>query len=359
MKHHQRPIRLALLLLSGLALTFCSSQPATTPTIQPNPTLAPPTPSRPSASPTATAIPTPTGQAASSLPASPVEAVADSPSPADSEPATASEPLAESPISVSPLNPTVPLSQPSNLASPIAPPVPGELPVRYSYEIIDVYDHDPAAYTQGLVYVDGWLYETTGLWGESSLRRVDLTTGTVEQILRLPDQYFGEGMTILGDRIYQLTWKSNLGFIYDKDDFSLLGEFNYPWEGWGLTHDGERLFMSDGTATLHFLDPQTLEEVHQIEVTANGVPVVLLNELEFIGGRIFANVWKTDQIAIIDPDSGAVTGWIDFAGLIDPALRQHSEAVLNGIAYDVENNRLFITGKLWPELFEVAIVESE
>jgi glutamine cyclotransferase len=355
MKFHYRSI-LLVVLLGGLVLTFCSNQPAATPTIQPSPTLAPPTPSRPN--PTPTTIPTPTATVESTIPVSPVEATAASPLPAKSEPATASEPLAQSPISASPLNPPVPLSQPSSLASPIQPPAPVR-PVRYSYEIINAYDHDPAAYTQGLVYVDGWLYESTGLRGGSSLRRVDQATGAVEQILRLPDQYFGEGMTILGDRIYQLTWQSNLGFIYDKDDFSLLGEFNYPWEGWGLTHDGERLIMSDGTATLHFLDPQTLEEVDSVEVTSNGVPVVLLNELEFIGGRIFANLWKTDQIAIIDPDSGAVTGWVDLTGLIDPAQRQNSAAVLNGIAYDVENNRLFVTGKLWPKLFEVAIVESE
>ena len=352
----RRPILLALLLFSSLIMTFCSNQPAGTPTVLPSPTLAPPTPSRPIPSPTA--IPTPTAYVASPLPASPVEAIADSPLPADTEPEFASEPLSEPPISASPLNPPLPLPQSSSSASPIAAPA-SVPPVRYSYEIINVYDHDPAAYTQGLVYVDGWLYEGTGLWGASSLRRVNLAKGTVEQILRLPDQYFGEGMTILGDRIYQLTWKSNLGFIYDKNDFSLLGEFRYPWEGWGLTHDGQRLIMSDGTATLHFLDPQTLEEVDQIEVTANGVPVVLLNELEFIGGRIFANVWKTDQIAIIDPDSGAVTGWIYLTGLLDPAQRQNHEAVLNGIAYDVENNRLFVTGKLWPKLFEVAIVESE
>jgi glutamine cyclotransferase len=356
MKLHHRPILLALLLFSGLILTSCSHQTAATPTIQPSPTLAPPTPSRPLAS--ATAVATPTDLVESPLPASPVEAITDSPLPADAEIETAPEPLAESPIYANPLHPRAPFSQSPVAASPIEPPAPG-LPVRYSYAVINVYDHDPAAYTQGLVYVDGWLYESTGLRGGSSLRKVDLATGTVEQMLRLPDLYFGEGMTILDDRIYQLTWQSNVGFVYDRNDFSLLEEFHYPWEGWGLTHDGERLIMSDGTSTLHFLDPQTLEEVDQLEVTTNGVPVFLLNELEYISGRIFANVWKTDEIAIIDPQSGAVTGWIDLTGLLDPAERQNSAAVLNGIAYDVENNRLFLTGKFWPKLFEVAVVDSE
>ncbi len=230
----------------------------------------------------------------------------------------------------------------------------------FGYRVVNTYPHDPAAFTQGLVYEESdYLYEGTGMYQNSDLRKVELESGKVVQRRALNDEagenYFGEGVTTWEDRIIQLTWQHNTGFIYDKVSFAELGQFSYPTQGWGLTHDGEHLIMSDGTATLHFLDPDTFAEVRSIVVSAVAGPVVNLNELEYINGEIFANVWYTDRIARIDPASGRVVGWIDLAGLLTPVEAQAAN-VLNGIAYDVTKDRLFVTGKYWPKLFEVELL---
>jgi glutamine cyclotransferase len=234
-----------------------------------------------------------------------------------------------------------------------------EAPPVYGYRVIRSYPHDRQAFTQGLVYEAGELYEGTGIRGQSSLRRVALETGIVRQERVLPEQYFGEGITIFGDRIIQLTWQSRIGFVYDKASFKLLQQFRYPTEGWGITHDGSRLIMSDGTANLYFLEPQTFMEIDRIEVHDDQGPVVRLNELEYVRGDIYANVWQTNRIARIDLLTGRVAAWIDLAGLLSAADRQQRVDVLNGIAYDAENDRLFVTGKWWPKLFEMRIVAPE
>jgi glutamine cyclotransferase len=228
--------------------------------------------------------------------------------------------------------------------------------IIYTYNITNPYPHDRDAFTQGLVFEDGVLYEGTGQYGHSSLRRVELETGDILQIRELSEQFFGEGITIYGDEIIQLTWQSNVGFVYDKNNFELLGEFNYSTEGWGITHDGTRLIMSDGTATLHFLDPQTFEEIGQLEVFDNDSPIARLNELEYIQGEIYANVWQTDWVARIAPQTGRVVGWIDLSGLLTAEDRSEPVDVLNGIAYDAEDDRLFVTGKWWPKLFEIELI---
>lgn len=248
-------------------------------------------------------------------------------------------------------------SQPECLPpAPSTQAAPTEAVPVYSYRVINTYPHDRAAFTEGLVYDNGSLYEGTGLYGQSTLRRVDLEKGAVLLIQPLPDKYFGEGVTLFGDRLFQLTWQSNVGFVYEKGSFKLLQEFHYPTEGWGLTHDGKCLIMSDGTSTLHFIHPRTLEEVGQIEVHEGARPVTQLNELEYVQGEIYANVWRTDRIARIAPDSGQVVGWIDLTGLLTPADRAEPVDVLNGIAYDAQNDRLFVTGKLWPKLFEIELI---
>lgn len=229
-------------------------------------------------------------------------------------------------------------------------------PVYYTYKIINVYPHDHTAFTQGLVYEDGFLYEGTGISGRSTLRKVDLETGNVLQSIDLPFQYFGEGITILGDRIIQLTWLHNVGFVYDKSSFELLREFYYPSEGWGITYDGKSLIMSDGTSTLHFLNQITFEETRNIEVYDKYGPVSSLNELEYIQGEIYANVFKTDRIARISLVTGKVLGWIDLKGLLSQEDLVSSVDVLNGIAYDSISDRLFVTGKLWPKLFEIDLI---
>lgn len=228
-------------------------------------------------------------------------------------------------------------------------------PLLFGYEVVATYPHDPEAFTQGLQYVDGVLYEGTGLNGRSTLRRVDLETGTVEQQIRLDDQYFGEGIYVLDDRIYQLTWQSNVAFLYDRESFELLDQFSYPTEGWGLTYDGQDLLMSDGSATIFRRDPETFDEVGRIEVTEGDEPVNLLNELEYVDGALWANIWLTDEVVIIEPSSGHVTGRVDFSGLLSNEAAAGAD-VLNGIAYDAENDRIFVTGKLWPTLFEVHLV---
>ncbi len=230
----------------------------------------------------------------------------------------------------------------------------GEIPV-YAYRIVNTYPHDPDAFTQGLIFEGGVLYEGTGLRGRSSLRRVVLNTGEVLQRRELSDDYFGEGITLFGDRIIQLTWQSRIGFVYDKADFELLRSFTYPTEGWGVTHDGDRLIMSDGTSTLYFRDPETFEEVGRVNVRDSAGAVSRLNELEYVAGEVYANVWQTDRIARIEPRTGRVIGWIDLEGLLSVEDRQGAD-VLNGIAYDSEKKRLFVTGKLWPKLFEIELV---
>ena len=227
---------------------------------------------------------------------------------------------------------------------------------HYTYKIINTFPHDAQAFTQGLVFEDGNIYEGTGLYGRSSLRTVVLDTGEILRLHELPDRFFGEGIAILNDQIYQLTWKSNTGFIFSKETFEKTGEFSYPTQGWGLTHDNNRLIMSDGTSTLHFIDPKTLKEVDSIKVFDDSGPVRRLNELEYIDGGIYANVWQTNRIVVIDPVTGQVISDIDLTGLINPYEYNGTIDVLNGIAYDAENDRLFITGKLWPTLFEIELV---
>ena len=225
-----------------------------------------------------------------------------------------------------------------------------------SYRIVNAYPHDSKAFTQGLVYSDDILYEGTGLRGQSSLRKVDLVTGSVLQIRSLPPRYFGEGITVFGSKLIQLTWQAKIGFVYDKKTFRLLDTFNYPFDGWGITHNGRSLIISDGTSTLHLLDPETFKEIDRIEVREVDAPVSRLNELEYVKGEIYANVWKTDRIARISPQTGKVVGWIELEGLLSPEDRKRRIDVLNGIAYDSKNDRLFVTGKLWPKLFEIKLM---
>ncbi len=238
-------------------------------------------------------------------------------------------------------------------ATTIAKP-PAALPTD-GYQIVHTYPHDPKAFTQGLIYVDGHLYESTGLNGKSSLRMVDLTTGQVLQKHDLPSEYFGEGLTDWGSTLIQLTWTAHKGFVYDRFSFSQLRTFDYQGEGWGLTHDSTQLILSDGTPYLRFLDPKSFRVTRRIHVVDDaGHPIDNLNELEYIHGEIFANIWHSDKIARISPQTGKILGWIDLSGIIDPRELQ-GDAVLNGIAYDSTGDRLFVTGKLWPKLFEIKI----
>lgn len=223
------------------------------------------------------------------------------------------------------------------------------------------YPHDPNAFTQGLFFRDGFLFESTGLNGKSWLRKVDLHTGKVLQQKDLPQAIFGEGSTLVGDEIVSLTWTSKYGFVFDAKTFTLKRKFTYDSEGWGLASDAAHVYMSDGTPTIHILDPATLKEQRRIQVSAEGKPVAELNELEMVDGELYANVWGTDVIARIDPATGNVVGWIDLTGLLPPARRgtDSADAVLNGIAYDAMHKRLFVTGKLWPKLFEIELVRLQ
>jgi glutamine cyclotransferase len=246
------------------------------------------------------------------------------------------------------------LASPSPSASPAiitAPPV-------YGYQIVHAFPHDPAAFTEGLIFDSGFLYESTGLEGRATLRKTELETGRVLQIHELSATEFGEGLTEFGDKLIQLTWKSHQGYVYNKSTFRLLREFSYPTEGWGLTQDGKELIMSDGTATLYFLNPDSFQRTHQIEVSDVSGPVTQLNELEYVQGEVYANVWQTDRIVRIDPVTGRVLGWIDLTGLLSVQDRRTPVDVLNGIAYDAEHNRLFVTGKLWPKLFEIKLIST-
>ena len=224
----------------------------------------------------------------------------------------------------------------------------------FGYEVVKVYPHDRDAFTQGLLYRDGVLYESTGLNGRSSLRKVQLETGKVLQQTAVDARYFAEGLTDWGARLVQLTWNTNVGFVYDFASFKQVRTFSYAGEGWGLARDDRRLIMSDGTSTLRFLDPQTFAPAGQVQVVDGDRPVRDLNELEFIDGQVYANVWLTDRIAIISPGNGRVTGWINLAGLMARGAVS-GDAVLNGIAYDAPGKRLFVTGKLWPSLFEIRV----
>jgi len=225
-----------------------------------------------------------------------------------------------------------------------------------TYRIVQTYPHDQDAFTQGLVYVDGHLYESDGRFGQSVLRMDDLETGRSLQEVHLDQQYFAEGLTTWGSTLIQLTWQSHTAFVYDRFSFRLLKTLSYPWEGWGLTNDGKSLILSDGTADLHFLDPSTLHELRRVTVRYRGRKVTELNELEYIHGEIYANIWHSDRIARISPSNGKVLGWIDLSGLLPAGAVNDPEAVLNGIAWDPEHDRLFVTGKLWPKLFEIQIV---
>jgi len=243
------------------------------------------------------------------------------------------------------------LSQPAPRAHAGHPP-------EYTFEIVRTFPHDSAAFTQGLAYYDGFLYEGTGLKGRSSLRKVRLETGEVMQRIDLPPEYFGEGIALVKNEIVQLTWQSQIGFIYDLSDFHLLRQFSYSGEGWGLATNakGNELYMSDGTSEIRILDSSTLAEKRRLKVHDGGAAIDQLNELEFVEGQIFANIWQTDRIARISPQTGEVVGWIDLAGLLSPIYRLEHGAVLNGIAYDRDRKRLLVTGKLWPSIFEVRLV---
>jgi glutaminyl-peptide cyclotransferase len=238
---------------------------------------------------------------------------------------------------------------------------------EYGYDVVHVYPHDRNAFTEGLFYLDGYLYESTGLHNESSVRKVKLETGEVVLQKELPGAYFGEGIVKWKDKLYQLTYQTEVGFIFDFRTLEKQGEFRYPGQGWAFTTDGKKLYMDGSRAVsaevsnpeIRIWDPETLKETGVIQVTDEGRPVENLNELEWVKGEIFANIWQTDRIARIDPKTGHVVGWIDLAGLLSPADRQGEGVdVLNGIAYDAEHDRLFVTGKKWPKLFEIKLVKK-
>ena len=229
----------------------------------------------------------------------------------------------------------------------------------WTYKIVNTFDHDREAFTQGLVFENGVLYEGTGIPGRSELRKIELQTGKVLQKHKLPDKFFGEGITIYKDRIIQLTYQSNVGFVYNKDSFELLQEFSYPTEGWGITHNGKHLIMSDGTPMLYFLNPETYTQISRMMVFEQDRPVWGLNELEYVNGEIYANVWPTERIVRILPETCKVVGWIDMKGLLAPQDGGEEVDVFNGIAYDPDNNRLFMTGKFWPKLFEIKLIPKK
>lgn len=223
----------------------------------------------------------------------------------------------------------------------------------YTYKVVKAYPHDPQAFTQGLIFLDGFLYEGTGLNGRSGLRKVNLETGKVVQQKPIEEQYFGEGITDWGNDLVQITWQSGVGWVYDRATFQRKKQFKYGGEGWGITHDSKRLIMSDGSPVLRFLDPVTQAETGRIVVLDGRRPIANLNELEYVKGEIWANIWQTYRIARISPQTGQVLGWIDFSGIIQES---GDMDVMNGIAYDAKRDRLFVTGKLWPKIFQVKVV---
>jgi glutamine cyclotransferase len=226
---------------------------------------------------------------------------------------------------------------------------------KASYEVVGTYPHDPEAFLQGLVWHDGGFYESTGLYGESTLRRVEFPSGRVLKKISLPADLFGEGLALVENHLVQITWQTHRGFVYDRETFRLIREFTYDTEGWGITYDGKNLIMSDGSSALTYLDPQTYQPVKKLNVTMNGRPVLELNELEFIEGEIWSNVWQTDMILRIDPSTGKVTSYLDMRGVLPREFRTGHEDVLNGIAYDAEHKRIFISGKKWPRIIEIKL----
>jgi glutamine cyclotransferase len=225
----------------------------------------------------------------------------------------------------------------------------------YTYEVIKEYRHDNDSFTQGLVVHNGWFYESSGQYGDSGLRRIDIETGKVKQKRNIEDGYFAEGLTILNGKIYQLTWREQVCFVYDLEKFNVLQELNYNGEGWGLTNDGTNLIMSDGTHLIRFLDPNNLRILRTISVLDNGQPLMKLNELEYVKGEIWANIWYDNRIVRINPNDGKILGWIDLTGIIPKDADEDDGEVLNGIAYDAAGDRLFVTGKRWRKLFEIKI----
>ena len=244
----------------------------------------------------------------------------------------------------------------SALFAALSPAVAAAEPQALTYEVVNTYPHDETAFTQGLFFKNGVLYETTGQYGQSSVRRVDLESGAVEKKRFLPAVVFGEGSVAWEDKIIVLTWRSGQGYVLDAETLKVQKRFKYAGEGWGLTHDGARLIMSDGTATLRFLDPETLKETGNLNVTYRGEPLASLNELEWVDGALFANVWGSEAIVRIDMKSGEVDAVADMRGLLsDDEITNGKPDVLNGIAYDPSTDRLFVTGKYWPKLFEVTL----
>jgi glutamine cyclotransferase len=228
-------------------------------------------------------------------------------------------------------------------------------PQEYTFAVVHVFPHDTSAYTQGLAYRDGFLYEGTGLSGRSSLRKVRLETGEVVRQVDLGAEFFGEGITIVKDRVLQLTWTSEVGLVYDLNSFHVLRKFSYSGQGWGLAANGGEVFLSDGTSEIRVLDAEKFQEKRRFKVHDRSTLIDQLNELEFVDGQLFANVWHSNRIARISPQTGEVVGWIDLTGLLSPVYRREPEAVLNGIAYDSAQKRLFVTGKLWPSVFEIRL----
>ena len=247
-------------------------------------------------------------------------------------------------------------SSPTQTSIPKTTPSTSNDPIIYTYKIVRTYPHDTNAFTEGLVFDNGVLYESTGEYGFSSLRRVNLDTGNVQQSVLLSPSVFGEGLTVVNGSLVQLTWQNNSGFIYDKETFGLLSNFSYSSEGWGLTFNGNDLIMSDGTSKLTFLDPVTFQMVGQVNVHDGNSSVTNINELEYVNGDVYANIWLQQKIAIINPQTGTVKGWIDLTGIYQS---NNADDVLNGIAYDSQTDRLFITGKNWPNLYQITIAPSK
>jgi glutamine cyclotransferase len=246
----------------------------------------------------------------------------------------------------------IPLHGSSSTPSPTQTPSTSNGTTTYTYKIVKTYPHNTTAFTEGLVFDNGVLYESTGQYGFSSLRQVILENGAVQKEVFLPNQYFAEGLTVVDGSLVQLTWQDNIGFIYDKETFGLLGNFSYDTEGWGLTYDGSKLIMSDGSSNLYFLNPITFQKVGELSVHDGNISVTNINELEYVNGDVFANIWLQQKIAIINPQTGSVKGWIDLTGIFQSS---NIDDVLNGIAYDSATGRLFVTGKDWPNLYQITI----